>query len=90
MYICAVFSGFYGWWNEQLRSDRGFVTAIKHLVKANVCAMREIASGRTARISLIAIFVQSESTEYFHAARPAAIGPAAILNSKRFLSLDLN
>jgi beta-glucosidase len=37
-----------------------------------------------------AIFVQSESSEYFHADSPAAIRPAEIMNSQRFLSLDLN
>jgi hypothetical protein len=37
-----------------------------------------------------AIFIQSESSEYFHADSPAAIGPAEVMNSKRFLSLDLN
>ena len=37
-----------------------------------------------------AIFVQSESSEYFHAENPAAIQPAEIYNSQRFLSLDLN
>ena len=42
MYICALFSALYGWWNEQLTSDRAFVTALKHLVKANVLAMEEI------------------------------------------------
>jgi beta-glucosidase len=37
-----------------------------------------------------AIFIQSESSEYFHAENPAAIKPAEIMNSRRFLSLDLN
>jgi beta-glucosidase len=37
-----------------------------------------------------AIFIQSESSEYFHAENPKAIKPAEIENSKRFLSLDLN
>jgi hypothetical protein len=37
-----------------------------------------------------AIFIQSESSEYFHAENPAAIGPAETMNSERFLSLDLN
>ena len=37
-----------------------------------------------------AIFIQSESSEYFHADNPAAIKPAEILNAERFLSLDLN
>lgn len=85
MFICAMFSAQYGWWNEQLSGDRPFVTALKHIVKANVLAMRAILSVRPD-----AIFIQSESSEYFHAESPAAIRPAELLNSKRFLSLDLN
>ncbi len=85
MYICALFSAKYGWWNEQLTDDKAFVTALKHVVKANVLAMREILSIRKD-----AIFVQSESSEYYHAANPSSIGPAQIKNEERFLSLDLN
>jgi beta-glucosidase/6-phospho-beta-glucosidase/beta-galactosidase len=85
MWICAMFSGLYGWWNEQLRTDRGFVTALKHLVKANIMAMREILVVRPD-----ALFVQSESTEYFHAECPAAIRATDTQNARRFLSLDLN
>jgi beta-glucosidase len=85
MYICATFSAAYGWWNEQLATDRGFVTALKHVVKANVLAMHAILSVRPD-----AIFVQSESSEYFHAENPKALEPAEKLNERRFLSLDLN
>ena len=85
MYVCAKFSGLYGWWNEQLASDKGFVTALKHLVKANVLAMHAIVAVRPD-----ALFIQSESSEYFHADDPAAIKPAEVMNSRRFLSLDLN
>jgi beta-glucosidase/6-phospho-beta-glucosidase/beta-galactosidase len=85
MFICALFSAKYGWWNEQATDDRSFVTALKHVVKANVLAMIEILKRRPD-----AIFIQSESSEYFHADSPAAIGPAEIMNSRRFLSLDLN
>jgi beta-glucosidase/6-phospho-beta-glucosidase/beta-galactosidase len=85
MFICATFSAAYGWWNEQMRSDTAFVTALKHIVKANVLAMERIL-----RVRPDAIFVQSESSEYFHAENPDAIKPAEILNSRRFLSLDLN
>jgi beta-glucosidase/6-phospho-beta-glucosidase/beta-galactosidase len=85
MFICAVFSAKYGWWNEQLKSDVSFVTALKNLVKANVLAMIEILKSRPD-----AIFIQSESSEYFHADSPAAICHAEALNSRRFLSLDLN
>ena len=85
MYVCATFSARYGWWNEQLTSDRGFVTALKHIVRANVRAMQEIVAVRPN-----AIFVQSESSEYFHADTPASLGPAGKMNEERFLSLDLN
>jgi beta-glucosidase len=85
MFICAVFSAKYGWWNEQMTTDRAFVTALKHIVKANVLGMIEILKRRPD-----AIFIQSESSEYFHADSPAAIHPAEVMNSMRFLSLDLN
>ncbi len=85
MYVCALFSGRYGWWNEQLTTDRGFVTALKHVARANVLAMRAILEVRPD-----AIFIQSESSEYFHAANPLAIRPAELLNAERYLSLDLN
>jgi beta-glucosidase/6-phospho-beta-glucosidase/beta-galactosidase len=85
MHICATFSARYGWWNEQLRSDQAYVTALKHIVKANILAMRAILRCRPD-----AIFIQSESSEYFHAEEPAAIRPAELRNSQRFLSLDLN
>src|SRR3569623_3303510 len=67
-FICAVFSAKYGWWNEQAKDDKSFVTALKHLVKANVMGMIEILKRRHD-----AIFIQSESTEYYHADSPAAI-----------------
>ena len=35
MFICATFSAAYGWWNEQRSDDRSFVTALKHIAKAN-------------------------------------------------------
>ena len=85
MYVCAMFSARYGWWNEQLQSDRAFVTALKLIVKANVLAMHAILDVRED-----ALFIQSESSEYFHAENPKAIKPAEILNTERFLSLDLN
>ncbi len=46
MFICAQFSAAYGWWNEQLTSDRGFVTALKHIVQANCAAMWAILEVR--------------------------------------------
>jgi beta-glucosidase len=85
MFICASFSASFGWWNEQETSDRAFVTALKNIVKANVLAMRTILDVRPD-----AIFVQSESSEYFHADDPRAIAAAETFNARRFLSLDLN
>jgi beta-glucosidase/6-phospho-beta-glucosidase/beta-galactosidase len=84
IFITAMFSAQYGWWNERLSSDRAFVTALKNLAKANVLAMREIL-----QVQPDATFIQSESTEYFHAVEPEALPLARFLNQKRFLSLDL-
>jgi beta-glucosidase/6-phospho-beta-glucosidase/beta-galactosidase len=84
IFIAAMFSAQYGWWNERLQSDRAFVTALKHLCKANVMAMHAIL-----RVQSEATFVQSESSEYFHAMDPSAVPLARFLNQKRFLSLDL-
>jgi beta-glucosidase/6-phospho-beta-glucosidase/beta-galactosidase len=85
MFICAQFSAKYGWWNEEGTTDLTFITALKHIVKANVRGMQEILQIRPD-----AIFIQSESSEYFHAENPAAIKPAEVENARRFLSLDLN
>ena len=85
MYIAAQFSAAYGWWNERLTTDRGFVTALKHLVSANVHAMLAILEVRRD-----AIFIQSESSEYTHPSQPDFIDECEMLNDRRFLSLDLN
>lgn len=84
IFIAATFSAQYGWWNERLTSEEAFVTALKHLCQANVLAMRAILEAQPN-----AIFIQSESSEYFHAERPSASEHAQFLNEKRFLSLDL-
>ena len=85
MYVCARFSALFGLWNEQLSSHRAYVTALKHIVKANVLAMHAILGWRRD-----ARFIQSESSEYFHATAPEAEPIAARRNLRRFLSLDLN
>jgi beta-glucosidase/6-phospho-beta-glucosidase/beta-galactosidase len=84
IFIAATFSAQYGWWNERLSSDRAFVTALKHLCQANTLAMRKILSTQPR-----AIFVQSESSEYFHPCGPSCMDRAAFLNEKRFLATDL-
>ena len=85
MFICATFSAAYGWWNEQLSSDHGLRHRAQAYCKANVLAMAAILEVRPD-----AIFIQSESSEYFHADEPDAIESAETLNARRFLSLDLN
>jgi beta-glucosidase len=85
MYICSVFSARYGWWNEQAHDDRSWVTALKHIVKANILAMHAILDVRPD-----AIFIQSESSEQFHPENPKAIRHSDRYNAERFLTLDLN
>ncbi len=84
IFVAAMFSGQYGWWNECLASDAAFVIALKHLCMANILAMRAILQVRRN-----AIFVQSESSEYFHPETPDCMYLANVLNERRFLSLDL-
>jgi beta-glucosidase/6-phospho-beta-glucosidase/beta-galactosidase len=84
IFITATFSGQYGWWNECLSTERSFVTALKHLCMANTLAINAIL-----KVQPDAIFIQSESSEYFHPAKPEAQKVADFLNQKRFLSLDL-
>ena len=84
IFIAAMFSAQYGWWNEKLKEDKYFVTALKNLCKANVLAMQEII-----KVQPNAVFIQSESAEYFHAEEPSCQPLANFLNLKRFLSLDL-
>src|SRR5262249_19940353 len=92
IYITATFSGQNGWWNERLSSERGFVTAIKHLCRANVMAMEAIYD-----VNPDVCFIQSESPDYSPLVDPTAdtfdmdrplIG-IPFLNRKRFISLDL-
>ena len=84
IYVTAIFSGLYGWWNERLMSDHAFVTNVKHCCKASILAMRAILDLRPD-----AIFVFSESTEYVHPGSPEMVQQAHFMNDRRFLSLDL-
>lgn len=84
IFVAATFSAQLGWWNERLQSDAAFVNAIKNMAKANLLAEEAIL-----RVKPNAIFIQSESTEYFHAGHPAAQERSEFFNEKRFLSLDL-
>ena len=85
MFICAAFSAAFGWWNEQLTSDAG----LRHGAQAHRQGERA-GDAAILEVRPDAIFIQSESSEYFHAESPAAIKPAEFCNARRFLSLDLN
>jgi len=84
IFIAATFSAQFGWWNERLKTDRAFVTALKHLCQANVLAMHAILKETPN-----AIFIQSESTQCFHPDGPDCEPAARRYNQKRFLSFDL-
>ncbi len=84
IHIAATFSAQFGWWNERLRSDRAFVTALHNLAKANVLAMHSILE-----VNPKAIFILSETSEFHHPKDPSCAATAHIYNQKRFLSLDL-
>lgn len=87
IYVCAKLSTLAGIWNERKHGDdRAFVTAIKHMCRANLLAIEEIL-----RICPDARFIQSESTEYFHlgGAETSCRERAKFENERRFLSFDL-
>ncbi|HUR99338.1 MAG TPA: family 1 glycosylhydrolase [Pyrinomonadaceae bacterium] len=84
IFITAMFSAQYGWWNERLKTDVAYVTALKNLARANLLAKANILKAQPN-----AIFIQSESSEYFHAVDPESKPLAETLNERRFLSLDL-
>lgn len=84
IFVNAMFSAQFGWWNERLASDKAFVTALKHMCRATLLAEEAIL-----RVREVPLFVQSETTAYFHARNPNAEERAEFLNAKRFLSLDL-
>lgn len=86
IFVCAKFSAREGLWNEQAKSDRAFVVATKHLVKASLLAMREIME-----VQPHAIFIQSESSEYTHSVCHCQHTKERVSweNQVRFLALDL-
>jgi beta-glucosidase/6-phospho-beta-glucosidase/beta-galactosidase len=84
IYVTAKLSAKDGLWNEQLKSDRGFVTALKHCVAASILATQRIAKHRPD-----CVIVQSESAEYVHSATATPDPGIELQNKLRFASLDL-
>ncbi|HEX8251146.1 MAG TPA: family 1 glycosylhydrolase [Pyrinomonadaceae bacterium] len=84
IYVTARVSAKDGLWNEQLKSDRAFVNAMKHTVAASILATHEIAKRRND-----CIIVQSESAEYLHEARAEVSPETKLFNKQRLIALDL-
>jgi beta-glucosidase/6-phospho-beta-glucosidase/beta-galactosidase len=84
IFVTARLSAKEGLWNEQLRTDRGFVTALKHLTEACIRATEAIVRQRPD-----AVIVHSESAEFIHQARLAPSAAVTLANKQRFISLDL-
>ncbi len=84
IYVTARNSAKDGIWNEQLKSDEAFVTALKHLVAASILGTQEIVTRRPD-----CIIIQSESAECMHDMTPAPSPESLLANQLRFLSLDL-
>jgi beta-glucosidase len=82
--ITTLFSAKYGWWNEMQTSDAAYVRATINVCRANLLAMQAILKHVPD-----GIFIQSESSEYTHPARPDLIKSAKFFNERRFLPLDL-
>ena len=82
--VTTLFSAKYGWWNERLTSDEAYVRATINVCRANLLAMQAILGHIPD-----AVFIQSESSEYTHPARPDLLGRAHFYNERRFLPLDL-
>lgn len=84
IYVTAKMSAKDGLWNEQLKSDRAFVTALKNIVAASILATQNIAQCRPN-----AIIVQSESAEFTHEAKSEKSAAVTLMNKQRLISLDL-
>jgi len=84
IYVTAKLSAKDGIWNEQLKSDEAFVTAMKHLVAASIMGTQQIARHRPD-----CVIVQSESAEFTHELRAEHTHEVQLSNKLRFLSLDL-
>jgi len=84
IYVTARTSALDGLWNEGMRSQRAFITALKHAAAASCLACQAVVQQRPD-----AIFVQSESAEYLHDACATPRDDLRLHNKLSYLSLDL-
>jgi beta-glucosidase/6-phospho-beta-glucosidase/beta-galactosidase len=82
--ITAAFSAQKGHWNERLTGDPPFVRALLNVARCVVGASEEIRARQPE-----AVFLQSDSCEYYHPIRPEAIDRAGFLNEFRFIGFQL-
>jgi len=84
IFVTAKFSAKEGVWNECLKNDKAFVTAIKHCVAASI-----LGNHALARLRPDCVIVQSESAEYIHDMQAAPSQQIKLENKLRFVPLDL-
>jgi beta-glucosidase/6-phospho-beta-glucosidase/beta-galactosidase len=83
MLVCARFSGLYGLWNEQAKSDAGFVAAHATQCRATLMAIGEILRRRPD-----AVFIQSEIAEVYLERWPDTRDSVEFRNRLRFVTFD--
>ena len=86
MYVTSRMSALDGVWNEQMRSERAFVTATRNVARASVLMAEAILA-----VKPDAIFVNSESSEFYQPCCPdkEIRRIADFENQRRFIALDL-
>ena len=82
--ITATFSGRLGYWNEQRCDDRSFVRALLTAARCVVLGRRAVEAVRPD-----ALFLQSDSCEYYHPVHSRGIQRADFLNELRFAAFEL-
>ena len=83
MLVCARFSGKFGLWNEQERSDACYVSALVNQCRATLLAIGEILKRRKD-----AVFVQSEIAEAYIERFPNTRVEVDFRNHFRFVTFD--
>lgn len=86
MYVTARMSALDGLWNEQMTSDKAYVTATRNVARASALMMMAIIQVRTD-----AVFINSEASDFHQPCCPDADiqHMADFENQRRFIALDL-
>jgi beta-glucosidase len=85
-YITALFSAYWGWWNEARTGMRAFARSLVNICRAHELGVAAILAQRPD-----AVILQTESAERYTAADggPAAAAQTALWNELRCAALDL-